>query len=110
MKLYSYDKNGFMSGSFDAQKNPMKHLIGEDEFLIAANSTALPPLKETTGKINQFVKGKWTLVPVPIAAEPLAENEATKAANELRLKNRQSALVKLKKVAGLTDDELSAIS
>ena len=66
MILYSYNSDGFYTGSFKAQPNPMFGVLeGEEEFLIAANSTARKPLNASSGEINKFVNGDWIVIRDP---------------------------------------------
>jgi hypothetical protein len=77
MKVYTYDREtGFFLGESQADPSPME----PGKFLIPAFSTERKPPAETEEGIPAFdrVKGKWKLVPRPVAAvEEVAVAEAT---------------------------------
>lgn len=137
MKHHSFDQNGFYVFSGDAQKNPMKHIEGEPEFLTPANATFIEPDIAPEGKLNKFLGSKWVQVDDPDHAKKLSliNSNGTKthelkkgkivkraekdilnddkiylAALEKRQKDFDSAMIKIKTVCNLSDEELAAFA
>ena len=66
MKVYNYDREtGYFLGDTDADPSPME----PGKFLIPAFATEKKPMAETADGIPSFdrVKGKWKIVPRPVA-------------------------------------------
>lgn len=63
MKVYSYDKNGFLIGEFDAYIDPGEtKKQGKTIYMLPANATFEPPPKTNKNEIAVFQEGTWRIM------------------------------------------------